>query len=158
MKIKWLKRVIKQNLQDQFLQKWYSDMNNSSKGQVFRIFKQTFGMEYYLKTLSPKNQKIFVKFRTANHHLPVETGRWHRKFLSERFCILCNSGQIGDEFHFILECKSLENLRKNYLCKYYYQNPYIIKFHRIHANSQKESIGKTLLFIVKIYDAACLYF
>ena len=31
---------------------------------------------------------------------------------TERFCTLCNSGQFGDEFHFILECKSLENLRK----------------------------------------------
>ena len=65
MNVKWLKCVIKQNLQDQFLQKWYSDMNNSSKGQVYRIFKQNFGMEHYLKTLSPKNKKILVKFRTA---------------------------------------------------------------------------------------------
>ena len=73
-------------------------------------------MEYYLKTLSPKNKKIFVKFRTANHHLPVETGRWHGKSFSERLCSLCKSGQIGDEFHFILDCKPFENLRKNYLC------------------------------------------
>ena len=87
-------------------------MNNFSKGQVYRIFQQNFGMEYYLKTLSPKNKKIFVKFLTANHHLPVETGRWHGKSISERLCTLCNSGQICDEFHFILECKSLENLRK----------------------------------------------
>ena len=62
-------------------------------------------MEYYLKTLSPKNKKIFVKFRTANHHLPVETGRWHGKSISERLCKLCNSGQIGDEFHFINLCQ-----------------------------------------------------
>ena len=36
-------------------------MNNSSKGQVYRIFKQNFGMEYYLKTLSPKNKKDICK-------------------------------------------------------------------------------------------------
>ena len=56
-------------------------MKNSSKGPEYRIFKQNFGMEHYLKTLSSK--KIFVKFRTANHHLPGETGRWHGKFISQ---------------------------------------------------------------------------
>ena len=61
MNVKWLKCVIKQNLQDQFLRKWCSDMNNSSKGRVYRIFQQNFGMEHYLKTLSPKNKNIFVK-------------------------------------------------------------------------------------------------
>ena len=76
----------------------------------------------------------------------METGRWHGKSISA----LCNSGQIGDEFHFILECKSLENQRKNYLCKYYYQNQ------RTFVNSQKENVGKTLFFIVKIYDAVCI--
>ena len=121
-------------------------MNNSSKGQMYRIFKQNFGMEHYLKTLSPKNKKILVKFRTANHQLAVETGRWHGKSISERLCTLCNSGQIGDEFHFILECKFLENLRKNYLCKYYYQNPNIIKLNELMSTHKKENVGKTLLF------------
>ena len=111
-------------------------------------------MEHYLKTLSPK-KKIFVKFRTANHQLPVETGRWHGKSISERLCTLCNSGQIGDEFHFILECKSLENLRKNYLCKYYYQNPNIIKFNELMSTHKKKMLEKLCCFIVKIYDAVC---
>ena len=35
-------------------------MNNSSKGQVYRIFKQNFGMEHYLKTLSPKKNKMDI--------------------------------------------------------------------------------------------------
>ena len=65
----------------------------------------------------------------------METGRWNGQFISERLSTLCSNGQIGDEFHFILECKSLENLRKKYLCKYYYQNPQI---QRTHVNSQKE--------------------
>ena len=33
-------------------------------------------------------------------------------YISERLCTLCNSDQIGDEFHFILKCKSLKNLGK----------------------------------------------
>ena len=110
-------------------------------------------MEHYLKTLSPKT--IFVKFRTANHHLPGETGRWHGKSISERVCTICNSGQIGDEFHFILKCKSLENLRKNYLCKYYYQNPNNIKFNELMSIPTKKMLGKLCFFVVKLYNAVC---
>ena len=79
----------------------------------------------------------------------METGRWHGKSISERLCTLCNSGQIGDEFHFILEC------RKNYPFKYYYQNPNIIKFNELMSTHKNENVGKTLLFIVKKIDAVC---
>ena len=68
-------------------------------------------------------------------------------------CTLCNSGQIGDEFHIILECKSLDNiLRKNHLCKYYYQNPNIIKFKELMSTNKKKMSENLCFFIVKIYD------
>jgi hypothetical protein len=54
-----------------------------------------------------------MKFQTSNHHLPVGTGRWYNIPLSERVCKLCNSGHIANELHYILECKELNNLRKN---------------------------------------------
>ena len=60
-------------------------------------------MENYLRILSPKYMKIMIKFRTTNHRLPVETGRWQGKPLGERFCTQCNNCQIGDDFHYILE-------------------------------------------------------
>ena len=57
----------------------YSDVNNSSKGQVYRILKRSFGMENYLKIRSPKYMKIMIKFRTTNYRLPVETGKLAKK-------------------------------------------------------------------------------
>ena len=50
---------------------------------------------------------------------------------------------------------SLENLRKNYLCKYYYQNPNIIKFNELVSTHRKKMLEKLCFFIVKIYDAVC---
>ena len=74
-------------------------------------------------------------------------------------CTLQFSGQIGDEFHVILKCKSLENLRKNYLCKYDYQNPNIIKFNELYtyimSTHKKKMLGKLCFFIVKLYNAVC---
>ena len=98
-------------------------------------------MEHYLKTLSTKNKKTFVKFRTANHHLPVESGRWNVKSISERLCTLCNSGQTGDEFHFIFR-ESKKKIPVQILLpkSLYYQ------IQQTYASSQKENVGKTLLF------------
>ena len=73
--VKWITSVIKQTLHDHFIQKWSSDVNNSSKGQMYRIYKQNVGFENYINKLSQKLRNIFLKFRTTNHHIPVETGR-----------------------------------------------------------------------------------
>ena len=64
---------------------------------------------------------IFLKFRTTYHHLPVENGG--PTHLCERLCTLCNDLQISDEFHYIIECKALIDIRKDNLGKYYTQKP-----------------------------------
>ena len=45
-----------------------------------------------------------VHFRTANHKLPIELGRWNNIEYDERKCDLCDQRSIGDEFHYLLEC------------------------------------------------------
>ena len=52
--VKWITSVMKQTLQDQFIQKWSSDVNKSSKGQMYRIYKQNFGFESCINKLSTK--------------------------------------------------------------------------------------------------------
>lgn len=49
---------------------------------------------------------------TANHRLPIETGRLEGIPEIERHCALNSTGKLTDEFHFILGCKSLSTLRK----------------------------------------------
>ena len=114
---KWLSAIVNQNLKDQFIQKWSNDINSSSKGQIYRIFKTNFGFESYIKNLHPKQRKLLMKMRTSNHHLPVETGRWCGTPLNERVCLLCNNGKIGDEYHYILECTAFSEIRKNFYTK-----------------------------------------
>ena len=55
------------------------------------------------------------RFRTTNHYLPIETGRWREN----RYCNLCNCQKLGDEYHYVLECSSLNDKRKQLLPKYY---------------------------------------
>ena len=43
----------------------------------------------------------------------METGRYQtpKVPLGERMCKLCNNGKVEAEFHFVMECSKLQNLR-----------------------------------------------
>ena len=57
--------------------------------------------------------------------------------MDERICFLCNAN-IGDEFHFILECKELNDIRKQYLKPYNCKGPNNLKFCQpFHAENRK---------------------
>ena len=47
-----LKPLLFERLRDQFIQVWFSDIENSSRGQFYAIFKTEFCYENYLSTLS----------------------------------------------------------------------------------------------------------
>jgi len=45
-----------------------------------------------------------------------------------RICNLCDKKEIGDEFHYILECNYFNNTRKKYIDDHYRKTPNMIKF------------------------------
>ena len=90
MHVEWLKQTVLLTLTDQFKQKWNSEMFDSSKGINYRIFKKELTLEKYFSILHVKYCKLFCKFRTMNHKLPIETGRWHNISRQNRICTLCN--------------------------------------------------------------------
>ena len=57
--------------------------------------------------------QFFFNFRCGGHRLPVETGRWHNVSRADRLCHLCDSADIGDEFHYIISCNYLKQEREN---------------------------------------------
>ena len=108
---KWLVCAVKQKLRDIFITNWHAQLDISSSGITYRLIKTNFGMENYLVTLPLKLRKPLIQIRTRNHRLPIETGRWLHIPREERICNLCNDTRIrrlGDEFHFILECREVK--------------------------------------------------
>jgi hypothetical protein len=43
-----LKFIVKQNLTDQYIQNWFNQIENSSRGEFYGIFKNEFNLEKYL--------------------------------------------------------------------------------------------------------------
>lgn len=153
--VNWITNAVKQRLKDQFVQKWSADIANSSKGHIYRTFKFIFGYEKYLSILPSKLRKILVKFRTSNHRLPVETGRWLGIPLNERCCTLCNKNQIADEMHFILECNALSCIRQKYLEPRFCVRPNTFKFCELLSTLKLKKLKKLCLFINEIFESVC---
>ena len=90
-------------------------MNDSSKGQYYIIFKENLEYEKYLDYLSNSDRYVLCIFRTGNHKLIIETGRWENIERTERICNLCNNHSIGDEFHYFCLRMSCINWRSKKL-------------------------------------------
>ena len=100
---------------DQFLQKWHSEINLSSKCLAYRVFKTQLCFESYLVNLSPSLRVNFTKFRCLNIRLPIEAGSYTQIDRINRKFTKCDRNALGDEFHALFECPFYTSLRKKYL-------------------------------------------
>ncbi|MCG7878763.1 MAG: hypothetical protein N0C90_20900, partial [Candidatus Thiodiazotropha endolucinida] len=121
-------------------------MDLSSSGKSYKIFKDNFKMNDYFSYLSNKQSRILAAYRTRNHRLPIETGRWTSTPLKERLCKLCNS-DVGDEFHYVMQCKYFSDIRRKFLKPYYTTNVNTIKFNELMNHKSKKVIRRLCLFI-----------
>ena len=99
-----LKISVKTCLQDQFQQTWHADIDTGSKTLNYRLFKNKFEFKNYFNILDDRDIFTFCHFRLNNHKLPIEYGRWNNIPREPRICNLCNTADLGDEFHYLLKC------------------------------------------------------
>ena len=152
---KHVSKIIKGILIDQFKQKWSESMSESSKGLNYRMIKNEHCLENYL-TILPKNKYIpLIKYRTANHFLPIETLRWgkQRVEVSERNCPLCDKSDPADEFHYLFVCKAFEEQRKLYLKPYYYLRPNTLKYNELFKTNSPQKLSKLSIFVSYIMNS-----
>ena len=105
----------------------------------------------YIINLDGSLLYTMVRFRTANHKLPIETGRWNNIDLPERKCELCNKNDLGDEYHYLLRCSFFVNERRTYIDPYFYTSSNILKFKELLQISDHEKLvrlGKFMRLIM----------
>ncbi|MCW4343991.1 MAG: reverse transcriptase family protein [Candidatus Thiodiazotropha endolucinida] len=147
--IKWLTAALKQKLHDQYIQEWLALSDTSSSSMNYRLIKNDFERSRYFQLLPDFLSKKMLAFRTRNHRLPVEVGRWTGTPLQERKCEHCNA-DIGDEFHYVLRCDFFQNDRKKYVNKYFYRRTNIFKYNELMNTTNDMMLKKLALFICKI--------
>ena len=113
--------------------------------------KEDIKLENYLLTLEPKYAIPITKFRASNHRLPIVQGRYEGRPVEERVCPLCNTGQVGDESHYILHCSHFHEDRDHFIPPLPGTQSYNIR--DIFANTNMLHLKRLSLFVAKIMRA-----
>ena len=115
---------VKQRIRDHFIQGCSGRLQDSSRAN-FHKHVANFSFQPYQEMLTIPKYRISVsKLRVSSHIVYIKTGRWrrpHSVLYHERKCHICNV--LDDEYHFVLECRMLNDLRTKYIpTKYVYIN------------------------------------
>lgn len=150
-----IKFYIKQNLQDQFNQNWRANLTRSSKGKNYNVFKDSIQFEPYITALPYELYINMIRFRTGNHKMPIEIGRWNNVDIDDRKCHLCTTNSIGDEFHYLLQCPYFKRERLRLLPAGYWERPNILKYRNLLCISDETvlvKLGKLMGIIIKTFS------
>ena len=147
-----LKRHFTNILEKQYAVDWKREVYISPKCYLYRIFKTDFEKEEYFSKLTKTMSISLCRFRTCNHKLPIESGRYLNIPRSERTCHLCNSNELCDEYHAIFKCVALNSWRQKYLPYYHIrrrQNTSVLALYNV-FNTSITQLKKLTLFIMKL--------
>ena len=93
-------------------------MQSKPKLRTYRLLKNSLCFEEYLKHPDLRARETMTRLRGGTNELRIEKGR-HRAtnrdkihYTSERVCLICVSGEVEDECHFLIDCVEYEDLRE----------------------------------------------
>ena len=145
--LKWLQSALHLKIDDMARQNWASDVTSNSLCVNYRIFKSECCYSQYLNILSNKDRISLCKFRCSNHKLAVNTGRYENINRNNRICTLCNSTDIGDEYHYIFSCPAYREERERLIKPYYITRPNTYKFHSLFNSSNRTELTRLSAFV-----------
>ena len=149
----WLKQSISLKLNDIDKQNWLAEVDRNKLCMNYRLLKREVGLEKYLVNLDFVHWINIVKFKCGNHFLPINKGRYG-DVSHDTMCTLCNTADIGDEYHYVLECPAIKKERKMYIKPYYFENANVLKFNQLfNVKSKKQlcNLSKFLRHIMSLH-------
>ena len=111
----WLKSAFKLRLSDIFSQDWKTNLNTNSLCTSYKMFKDSLHFENNLVNMDLKTRTNLARFRCRSHNLPVCANRFKTGATDSIICPLCDTNDIGDEFHYLFKCTFFDNARLNTL-------------------------------------------
>jgi len=145
----WFKHAIKTRLSDVYMQQFFENINLSESCYNYRLYKCEWGTEQYLKVLPPQSAMLFFKFRSGNCGLPVNRLRFDGVDRESRICHICGD-DVGDEYHYIMNCNHFSSDRATYVKRYYRVRPNTIKFKSLMCSVDSKELLNLCTFIRKI--------
>ena len=78
---------------------------------------------------------------------PTERGRYYDIARENRMCTLCNSQEIGDQFHYIFKCNFFANKRRKYIRRNLSIYPNILNFQTLMCSTDRDTLLNLALFV-----------
>ena len=77
-----------------------------NKAKTYKLFKDSFTTEYYIKPNLRENERFFCFFlaqlRCGSLPLRIVTDRYNGKQINDRLCLFCDSSHIESETQFVV--------------------------------------------------------
>ena len=148
----------KQRVCDIDRQKWMSEVNSRSSLRSYVQFKsESYAEPYLLFNDNFKLKKLISKIRCASLEIEVNEGRYHNTAYDQRFCQVCNLNVVGDEFHFLLICPFLSEIRNRFIPKYFIEPPSRLKCNILLSVKSKYLFLQLSHFILHAMEARRLF-
>ena len=114
-------RATLQNLQENYESIYHDYMSSHTKLKIFNSIKRCYSRPKYLDIVKSSDRCSLTKLRLSAHSLPIEIGRYKNIDQKNRFCDVCDSKCIGDEYHLLFNCSNqhLVKLRDIFLKQIY---------------------------------------
>ena len=120
--------ILQARLRDIYITEWRKGINLSTALYMYKEIKQTFKLSSYLLVIQKRKlRNAIAKLRLSSHRFSIEVGTHRNIPRGERKCTLCNRNDLEDEYHFTLICPSYTDLRQQYIQRYFYVNPSVLK-------------------------------
>ena len=151
--------LIKQRIYDMYKQSWFSEINRSPKLKSYSLFKHNFEFENYLDSVNvTKYRYALTRFRVSSHKLAIETGRFYNIPRDQRYCIYCSMNVIENEYHFLLCCPFLNELRRSILKPFFCRWPTLNKFVILMTKSSIFKLSKFIYYANKKREIQDIYY
>ena len=112
-----LVKHIKYKMYSSFEKLWLESMpinkSDPEKPSKLRTYSKLIFEPYLDKIKNINERTCFTRFRISVHKLKIERGRYSRPIIPaiERYCDICNNGEIADEVHFLYRRSSYNDIR-----------------------------------------------
>ena len=145
-------KEIKQRFHDQCIQNQSSKIYYSPKLTFFHSVYTMGSRPHYVDSLVNKcDRSAISKIRVSAHPLMIERGRHLNMQRNNRYCPICNNGEIEDEKHFLLACSGYIPQRQIFINKISnIINP--LEYESIH-NKIKYLMNNSSPLILRIYSS-----
>ena len=133
-----------------YQQDWHSRLRAFTRASFYRSFNDQIQLCPYLDDVYSKLYRVaLTRLVTSRHRLKIET---RRPIIprENRICGIC--GKLDDEYHFLLECSVLKDIRQKYIPAFYWKRPSVFKCVQLLRSS-----GRSLNDLAKICVCGILF-